>query len=134
MLAVTSYSTEHVANARKLISDQLAAYASLSSTNDFDIHFFRNLVLMLDRCFVHRMRGAEGKDGNPLNEMRMICDSVVNNDGVLAADKSIKYQPENARAGLAVGDQVMLDRASFEALAEGVFSEIDRRFPPPSDD
>jgi hypothetical protein len=39
------------------------------------------MVLGLDHYFLHRVRKLEGKDGNPLNEVRVICDSLTDNDG-----------------------------------------------------
>ena len=65
--------------------------------------FFGNLVVVLDGYFVHRTRAIEGKDGNPLNEVRMLCSSILGHDGVLAADGTIKYKPEASVLGLAVG-------------------------------
>ncbi len=35
----------------------------------------------------HVMRGKEGKDGNPLNEVRMLCNSIMENDGKMAEER-----------------------------------------------
>jgi hypothetical protein len=56
--------------------------------------FFTNMVLALDRPFVHRFRMVAGKDGNPRNDVEMIFDSVMNNDGVLQDINAIKYLPD----------------------------------------
>ena len=45
--------------------------------------FFNNIALVLDRYFVHRIRIVAGKDGNALNEVEMICDSLMKNNWVL---------------------------------------------------
>jgi hypothetical protein len=44
----------------------------------------------------HRLSGAhwEGKDGNPLNELRMLIDTLISHKGVMRADKQIKLPPE----------------------------------------
>ena len=51
------------------------------------------MVVVLDRLFVNRSRTLEKKDGNPLNEVRTACDSILEHDGVLAANKTIKFNP-----------------------------------------
>jgi hypothetical protein len=63
-----------------------------------------NLTLVLDSYFVHRTRAIEGKDGNPLNEVRMLCNSILRSKGVLSADKTIKYEADTAVLKLRVGD------------------------------
>jgi hypothetical protein len=84
-----TYTKDHVNSCRSKIEAQLAAYRVLTgaarekagdssaSAATFEPLFFNNLVLVLDRFFVHRARGLEGKDGNPLNEVRMLCDSIL---------------------------------------------------------
>ena len=46
----------------------------------FEARFLSHLVLALDDYFLHRGRTIEGKDGNPLNEVRLLCDSIKDND------------------------------------------------------
>jgi hypothetical protein len=57
---------------RSGIEAQLSAYKSLklnsSVGSGFEPLFLNNLIVVLDRLFVHRTRAREGKDGNPLNE------------------------------------------------------------------
>lgn len=48
--------------------------------------------------FVHRTRNIEGKDGSPLNEVRMLCNSMMHNHDVMTADGTIKYDPGQIRA------------------------------------
>ena len=71
---------------------------------------------MLDNLFVHRLRTAEGKDGNPLNEVRVICGSPLENGGALAADKQIKLKPEASVLGYEVGDTIALDEEGFRRM------------------
>ena len=109
MLAVTRYPRDYVTACRKRMDAQLAAYAALAKKGSeaeaarFEPLFFGHLVLALDACFVHRTRGLEGKDGNPLNEVRMLCTSLLQHDGVLAADKTIQYDPARSVLKLKVG-------------------------------
>jgi hypothetical protein len=43
----------------------------------------------LDRYVVHRLRMVTGKDGNPLNEVEMLCDSLMNNNGILRSSNEV---------------------------------------------
>jgi len=80
-----------------------------------------NLIVVLDGFFVHRSRTLEGKDGNPLNECRMICTSLLQNHGVLSADKIIKYRPEKSVVNLKIGDEVKLTEPDFTLLFRAFF-------------
>ena len=58
----------------------------------------------------------------------MLCTSILTNNGVLAADKTIKYQPETSVLKLAIGDEILLDEAQFRALFEAYFAELEAKF------
>jgi hypothetical protein len=129
MLAVTKYAQSYVDQCRSRVEAQIAAYGDAAPTSPaLEAAFFNNLVIVLDRCFVHRVRNAEGKDGNPLNEVRVICNSLIENDGVMAADKTIKLEPDASLLGCAVGDEIKLNEPDFRRLADGFFAEIERRY------
>ena len=49
----------------------------------FEVRFFNDQVLLLDLRFVHRLTGIEANDGNPLNEVRVLCNSILLHQGKL---------------------------------------------------
>ena len=135
MLCVNHYPREYVDECRSRMAAQLNAYRELAgpggaAVEAFEPQFFNHLVLALDRYFVHRSRTLEGKNGNPLNEVRMLCSSLLEHHGVLTADKTIKYRPENAVLQLRLGDEIRLREADFEALCSAFFRELDATFAP----
>ena len=77
-----------------------------------------------------RLPGADydGKDGNPLNEGRIVCDSLMNNKGILRGDKQIKLTPEKSVLKLNTGDRIRLTEAEFGRLSAAFFAELVRRF------
>jgi hypothetical protein len=93
MLAVSNYSQEHIDRTRRRIEADTAAIAAAGVSTDAEAAFFNNMVLALDHYFLHRVRKLEGKDGNPLNEVRVLCDSLIENDGVFTEDSTIKLKP-----------------------------------------
>ena len=88
MLGVNSYPQAYIDDIRGQVKRQLAAYRALanasrkaagsstasvdSALKKFEPIYFNGLVLNLEGYFVHRLRGVEGKDGNPLNEVRLL--------------------------------------------------------------
>jgi hypothetical protein len=86
------------------------------------------MTLVLDRYFVHRLRMVAGKDGNPLNEVEMICDSLMNDNGILRGNDVIKYMPDESVVKLGIGDQIRLTAEEFERLSAAFFAELERTF------
>jgi hypothetical protein len=88
------------------------------------------MALVLDRLFVHRLSGPdyEGKDGNPLNEVRIIVDSLISHGGKMRADNKIKLSPDTSLVGLHVGDTIKLSEDDFTRLSKAFFDELARRF------
>lgn len=87
------------------MNQQIAAYERLveaiddspsdpkvaSALEAFEPLLFNNMTVVLDRYFVHRLRMVTGKDGNPLNEVELLTESLMNNDGVLRGNKVVKW-------------------------------------------
>jgi hypothetical protein len=142
MLGRKSYTQEEFDHSKTAIDKQLAAYKSLvkavtSATTDkkvnsaleaFEVLFFNSMTLVLDRYFVHRLRTVTGKDGNPVNEVEMLCDSLMNNHGVLRASNVIKLIPDQSVVKLHIGDAIRLTEEEFERLSAAFFAEIERKF------
>ena len=132
MLSIKNYPQSYVDTRRAVVKSQVAAYrkaAKAGDTKSLESAYFTNMVLALDMAFIHRMRGNEGKDGNPLNEVRLLSYSLLENDGVFALpDKSIKWDPDRSVLGFDTGKKIVIDDAAFVDLAEAFFDEIEKRF------
>jgi len=144
MLGRKDYTKEEFDNGKKAIQRQLAAYRKLAEVavgdkpgkdakaalDAFETLFFNNMALTLDRLYVHRLSGKdhEGKDGNPLNELRLIVDSLVDHNGVMRADKQIKLPPDKSVLGIDVSDKIELTEDDFTRLSKAFFDELKGRF------
>jgi hypothetical protein len=134
MLSVSRYSQEFVDQSRASIDARISAFDALAAAADpaaveaFEPTFFNDMVLVLDHHFLHRGRSFEGKDGNPLNEVRMLCNSLVDNDGTMAPDKTIRMKPDQTLLNYAIGDAIAVREDGFRRLADGFFAEIESRY------
>ena len=139
MLGMRNYTKKYVAGCRAKIDGDLSTYRALvaAARNQpanakalaaFEVTFFNNMVLLLDHLFVHRLRTVEGKDGNPLNEVRILCDPMMNNNNIVWMDKTIKYDPSNSVLKYKVGDEIKLNEADFLLLYRAFFAEIENKF------
>lgn len=131
MLCVNQYPAQYIQNCRTRLDQQLAAYNALPQSPAlaaFAPYFFNHLTLALEASFVHRTRSIEGKDGNPCNEVRMLAISILHNNGVLSADKTIKYSSSKSILKLEIGQPIQWTESSFRALAAAYFQELEKRF------
>ncbi|MEA2155510.1 MAG: hypothetical protein QOE11_1650 [Solirubrobacteraceae bacterium] len=137
MLGRKTYTQEELDNARATVDRQLVAYKRLREAADgaaaealdaFEPLFFNNMILALDRLFVHRLRSVTGKDANPLNEVELLTESLMNNGGVLRGNNVIKLVPGETVLRLNVGDQIALDADQFERLSDAFLADIESKY------
>jgi hypothetical protein len=143
MLSVSSYPKEYIEACHTKVATQISTYEGLAEAADtfapsgsnikeaieaIERVYFGNLLLALDAHFVHRLRAKEGKDGNPLNEVRMLCSSMMTNNNVLGVDKTIKYVPEKALLEYRLGDEIKLSKQDFMRLSEAFLADIERKY------
>src|SRR5581483_11365600 len=141
MLGMKTYPKAYIAACRAKVDDDVRAYRAAvgkGAKGDFEAAFFNNMALQLDHMFVHRLSGIEGKDGNPLNEVRVITNSLLLNAGRLQVEKlpdwpqsavsGLKLPPEKSVLKLKPGDDIKLTEADFAKLAKAFFAEIEKRY------
>lgn len=143
MLGVSKHTQKYLDECRSRVAEQVSAYQALvaaarnqaahgeseltTAIGAFEPHFFNVMVLALDSYFVHRLRGMEMKDGNPLNEVRLSCNSMMNNNW-MGADKTIKYDPTKSVLKYRVGDEIILKADDFILLSSAFFAEIESKY------
>lgn len=130
MFGRKNYTREELDHAKAAVAHQLGAYKKLdgAAPDGFEALFFNNMTIVLDRYFVHRLRMVTGKDGNPINEVEMLSDSLMNNGGILRANNVIKFIPDQSVTKLRVGDPIRLTADQFDRLSAAFFAEIERKF------
>jgi hypothetical protein len=141
MLGRKDYTRQELDNATVAVNRRVAAYKKLakaveasgdakaqSALADFEPLFGNSMTMVLDRYFVHRLRQVTGKDGNPLNEVELLTESLMNNIGVLRGNKVIKYSPDASVLKLNLGDRIGLDMAAFDRLAKAFLADLNRAF------
>ncbi|WP_411727860.1 hypothetical protein [Methyloglobulus sp.] len=144
MLCVNNYTQKYIDECRSRVAAQVSAYQTLvvavrnqaatdvpllnAAIEAFEPHFFNNMALTLECYFVHRARAIEKKDGNPLNEVRMLCNSMVNNNNRMCADKTIKFDPAKSVLKYQIGDEIRLNEADFIRLSSAYFAEIESKY------
>jgi hypothetical protein len=136
MLGMRNYPQEYIDACRSRVDSDLTAYRSFvastrsqrAASKAFEATFFNNMMLLLDTFFVHRLRTVEGKDGNPLNEVRVMCDSMLHNNSIMSPDKTIKLSPERSILKYRVGDEIKMNEDDFLLLSKAFFAEIESKY------
>ncbi len=141
MLGRKTYTKEEIDTGRAMVEADLRTYERLpdvAKTKEFEAAFFNRAVMLLDYLFVHRLRAIEGKDGNPLIEVRVLCNSILLNDGKLqvetppewpmSAGRSLKLLSEKSVLKLKAGDDVKLNEADFVRLFKAFFAALEEKY------
>jgi hypothetical protein len=146
MLSVSAYPQQYIDDARARIADQVSAFAELASQvrgagraggataalDRLEAEYFASLVVALDRCFVHRSRGQERKDGNAMNEVRVLVDSIQLHGGILTAEKGIRLDPARSVLGIEYGDRIRIDAEGFQRLAAAFLDALQATYAEPN--
>lgn len=131
MLGRTSYSPDELESCRDA-ADALLAVWQANDIHDETLEnlVFTQAVVALHAWFVHRSPELEGTSGNPMNEVRVLADSVIANGGVVRVEGPIRWVPERTVLRLAVGDEVVVTANSYERLAAAYLDAVSDTFVP----
>lgn len=88
----------------------------------FEPAFFNNLLVALEARFA----GHPG-DAGPLAEVRVLCTSLRDNGGVLAAPRDAAYDPDASVLRIDVGERIALNADDFETLCAAFLAAIEKR-------
>ncbi|MDX1998771.1 MAG: hypothetical protein SF066_13735 [Thermoanaerobaculia bacterium] len=128
MLGVKTYPQDYIDRCRVRFEAAVADFDDAAARPGLEVPYFNHWVLILDYCFVHRLRTVEGKDGNPLNEVRVLCSSLLENEGKFRPLDNIKLRPEASILKYRAGDEIRIRRDDFVSLASAFLAEIERKF------
>ena len=148
MLSVSAYPQQYIDEARARIVGQRSAFAALArevrgragegpggaadALDALEPEYFANLVIALDSHFVHRSRGQERKDGNAMNEVRVLVSSIQQHDSIMTAEKGIRLDPARSVLGIEYGDRVRIDAQGFERLSGSFFEALEATYSEPN--
>jgi hypothetical protein len=124
MLVRTGYDRRYVAACRESVG---AAVEELRRVGAGSAAWIQ-LVVALDRWFALRNPKVEGRDGNPLNEVRVLAESVVEHGAVMTVPKGIKLRAEDSVLGFEEGEELGLDGDAFERLFDAFLAEVEEKF------
>lgn len=143
MPSVNAYAQSYIDGCRSKVKLHLAAYKNLAVTarsqypaqpnltsalESFEPVFFNNMVLVIDKYFIHRNRDMELSDGNPLNEVRILSHSMITHNNKFTPHQNIQYIPEKSVLKYKTGDEIKLSEGDFTKLYKAYFEEIENKY------
>lgn len=136
-----TYTRQEIDNARNRVGRQLAAYQELvgglgKATGEidadvrtaFEAEFATALLLELDRHFVHRLQQGTDRDCTALNEVELLADALLNNDGIVRREAVPSYSPDSSVTGIGPGEPILLTLEHLERLVPAFFAELEAKF------
>lgn len=135
MLARTSYDPSQVATCRAIFAEMqdswrgLAARSAAAARAEAEVRVFNQMVVALDGWFAHRQRSMEGRDSNPLREVRLLALGITAHRATFPPDSTTKWCAEASISGLAPGDAIAISEALFARLCDAFLTAITARFP-----
>jgi hypothetical protein len=123
MLLRTGYDRHYVADCRESVGAAVAELRRVGAGSAA----WNQLVPALDRWFGIRNPKVEGRDGNPINEVRAIAESVTEHGSVMAIPRGIKLSAESSVLGFEEGEEITLDGDAFERLLDAFLAEVEAK-------
>ena len=124
MLVRTGYDRHYVAACRESVGAAVEELRRVGAGSAA----WNQLLPALDRWFELRNPKLEGREGNPLNEVRVLATSVTGHGSVVAIPRGIKLDPETSVLGFEEGEEISLDGDSFERLFDAFLAEVEEKF------
>jgi hypothetical protein len=124
MLPRTGYDRHYVASCRESVG---AAVEELRRVEAGSVAW-NQLVVALEHWFAQRIPKVEGRDGNPLNEVRVIAESVIEHGAVMTVPRGIKLGSETSVLGFEEGEEISLDGDAFERLFDAFLAEVEEKY------
>ncbi len=60
----------------------------------------------------------------------MLCSSLMHDNNILCADRTIQYDPAKSVLKLRIGDEIKLTQADFTRLVSAFLAEIEHKYLP----
>ncbi|MBS1861025.1 MAG: hypothetical protein JSS68_04865 [Actinobacteria bacterium] len=124
MLLRTGYDRHYVAACRESVGAAVEELRRVGAGSAA----WNQLVAALDRWFSLRNPKVEGRDGNPINEVRVLAESVTERGAVMTVPRGIKLAPDSSVLGFAEGEEISLDGDAFERLFDAFLAEVEEKF------
>ena len=134
MLGRSTYPKTQIAACRAEMAQLCATWRAIAARSEAkaraeaEAQVFNQMAVALEGWFVQRLRGVEGKDGNPMNEVRLLAQGVTSNGGYFPSDNTIKWRPEACVTGYRAGDRIALSEAIFARLSEAYLDALTAKF------
>ena len=124
MLGRKNYPREYIERCQRDIEAQIAEFNELPPVPaTFATRLAGHLVIVMDACFMHRVRALEGKDGNALNEVRVLSQSLMYGDTVIE-DSTVTWDKDRMVLGLMKGDDLALSISDVDKLQQAFFERM----------
>jgi hypothetical protein len=124
MLLRTGYDRHYVAACRESVGAAVEELRRVGASSAA----WNQLLPALDRWFELRNPKVEGRDGNPLNEVRVLATCVTEHGSVVVIPRGIKLSPDTSVLGFEAGEEISLDGDSFERLFDAFLAEVEAKF------
>ena len=124
MLVRTGYDRHYVAACRESVGATVEELRRVGAGSAA----WNQLLPALDRWFELRNPKVEGRDGNPLNEVRVLATSITEHGSVVVIPRGIKLAPDTSVLGFEEGEEISLDGDAFERLFDAFLAEVEAKF------